>query len=208
MDRERAIRESERAAIERWFPSCPLGPLFDPGDGRLLPTPADTISGWKQEAFEIVETFLAGSRAEEDHMKVFLFLAIAAGLAFGFAGIHSGFALMIGIGAGAAALHAYSLYKLWRYRRDLAALRQRILASLAGRSPLPQELAGRYRRHNAWRTALHIWVWTLGLSALVGQHFLPPESVSPALILAALAAVAIAWGLYFQSRRIDLRHGS
>lgn len=208
MDSERAVRESERAAIERWFPASPLGPLFDPGDGRLLPIPADAAPAWKEQAFAIVEGFLVASRADKGHMKLLVFLAIAAGALLGFAGVRSGFALMIGIVAGAAGLHAWSFYKLWRYRRDLRELRRRILASLAGRSPLPQELAGRYRRRNPWRTALHLWIGTLGIAALVGEHFLPPERVPAALVPAALTAVAIGWGLYFMSRRIDLRRGS
>jgi hypothetical protein len=208
MDRKQAIREGERAAIERWFPSSPLGPLFDPGDGRLLPTPTDTIASSKDQAFAIVDSFLAASRAQEDHMKIFLCIAVAGAVLMGFAGFRSGYALVAGIGAGAALLHAHSFYRFWRYRRDLAALRQRVLASLACRSPLPHELASRYRRRNMWRTALHIWVWALALSALAVQHFLPPEQMPPALIPAALAAVAVGWGLYFLARRVDLRHGS
>jgi hypothetical protein len=204
MDSERAVRESERAAIERWFPASPLGPLFDPGDGSLLPISADAAPAWKAEAFAIVEGFLAGSRDEKQHMMTLVFVAIAAGLLLGLAGIRGGFALAIGIGAGGAALHGWSFYKLWRYRRDLADLRARIRTGLAGRSPLPRELAQRYRRGNPWRVVLHVWIWSLVALALGAQHFIAPERVSPAVIPAALGAVAIAWILYFLSRRIDL----
>ncbi|NWP28999.1 hypothetical protein GY984_25220, partial [Escherichia coli] len=51
------------AAIERWFPASPLGPLFDPGTGDLLPAPAAAIPGWQAEAFARIDRHV-----EHDHV--------------------------------------------------------------------------------------------------------------------------------------------
>src|SRR3954469_17181703 len=79
MDREAIVRESERAAIDRWFPRSPLGPMFDAGDGRMLPMPADTIGTWRAEGFAIVDAFIVDSRPPPQGVLfgiVFLFAAL------------------------------------------------------------------------------------------------------------------------------------
>jgi hypothetical protein len=205
MDRERIVRESERAAIERWFPPSPLGPLFDPGDGNLLPIPADSAPAWKAEAFARIDAWIAETRTEKREHMVLLFLwTIGLFAIVALVGLPTGTSLMIGTALGAFVLHAWSIWRLRCFRHDLAELRARIRTELAGRTPLPRELAQRFRRSNPWRVVLHVWIWSFVLLMLAAQHFVPPESVSPAMILAALGAVGIAWILHFLSRRIDL----
>lgn len=205
MDRERMVRESERAAVERWFPESPLGQLFDPGDGNLLPMPSDAVAGWRDAAFARIDRFVAESQTGPwlHALAILLFAAAVAGFGQLF-GVPTGIALGAGVAVGTVLLHGWGIWQLWRFRRDLAALRGRIRAELAGRSPLPRELADRFRRRNVWRTALHVWVGSLAALALLGQHFLPPERVPPALVLAGLVAIGIGWILFFLSRRVDL----
>ncbi|MBN8809909.1 MULTISPECIES: hypothetical protein [unclassified Sphingomonas] len=208
MDHRRSVRESERAAIERWFPASPLGPLFDPGTGDLLPAPAAAIPGWQAEAFARIDRHV-----EQDHVAgqvhgwlfglffVGLFLiAMAAHLPIGPT-------MVIGGAAGGAVLHGWPIWQLYRFRRDLRRLRERIRGELAGRVPIPRELAARFRRRNPWRVALHVWVWGLVALGIGAQHFVEPQDVPAAVIPAALAAVGIGWVLHFLSRRIDLRRG-
>ena len=179
MDHRRSVRESERAAIERWFPASPLGPLFDPGTGDLLPAPAAAIPGWQAEAFARIDRHV-----EQDHVAgqvhgwlfglffVGLFLiAMAAHLPIGPT-------MVIGGAAGGAVLHGWPIWQLYRFRR-----------------------------RNPWRVALHVWVWGLVALGIGAQHFVEPQDVPAAVIPAALAAVGIGWVLHFLSRRIDLRRG-
>ena len=120
-------------------------------------------------------------------------------------GYGTGVVLGAGTTFGIILLHGWSVWRLRRFRAELAALRSRILASLAGRTPLPAELAARYRKTNHWRLALHLWVGALVLALLACQHFIGPEAFPPAAVLASLVAVGIAWLLYFAARQVDLR---
>jgi hypothetical protein len=208
MDQRRMVRESERAAIERWFPVSPIGPLFDPGSGDLLPAPAAAIPGWQAEAFARIDRYV-----EREHVGTqvhgWLFVAFLLGLVAiaTLAQLPIGMTLVVGGAAGGALLHGWPLWQLYRFRRDLRQLREHIRSELALRTPIPRELTVRYRRRNPWRIALHVWVWALIALALAAQHFVPPESVPVAAIPLALAAVGVAWILHFLSRRVDLSQG-
>lgn len=208
MDQRRIVRESERAAIERWFPASPLGPLFDPGTGDLLPAPAASIPGWQAEAFARIDRYVEREYvAGQVHGWMFVAFMIGLSLIATFAHLPVGTTLVIGGAAGGAILHGWPIWQLYRFRRDLRLIRERIRGELALRTPIPRELAARYRRRNPWRVALHAWVWGLVFLALAAQHFVPPESVPAALLPLALGAVGIAWILHFLSRRIDLGQG-
>lgn len=205
MDRRQIIRESERAAVERWFPISPLGPLFDPGSGDLLPAPAATIPAWQTEAFARIDLYIEREYVDSKvHGWLFgLFVFGLAAIAT-FARLPMGSTLVIGGAAGGVLLHGWPLWQLYRYRRDLRLLRERIRGELALRTPIPRELTLRFRRRNPWRIALHAWVFGLILLALAAQHFVAPQDVPVAAIPLSLAAVAIAWILHFLSRRVDL----
>jgi hypothetical protein len=206
MKRDEMVREQERAAIGRWFPTSPLGQLFDPGDGGLLRVHADAVPAWKQEAYALIDRFLGDSQFEAQLQTLVLVgLAIVGGLVIGWTGFGSGTALMVLIGLGGFAFHAWPIYRLWRYRTELAALRARIRASLAASAPLPRELGERFQRRNPWRIALQVWVFALVLGGFAAQNFIGPERIPASAVFVMLAAVGIAWGLYFLSRRVDLR---
>ncbi|MCX8476440.1 MAG: hypothetical protein MT490_11650 [Sphingomonas sp.] len=205
MNHEKRVRESERAAVERWFAHSPLGTMFSAGDGRMLPIPADAIAPWREEAFAIIDKFIVDSRPPPQWAMfgiIFAFASVLLALqpVLGLDGSAIG-AIVMG---GLLLWHGADLHLLWRYRRDLKALRGRIAASLALRAPMPAEFADRYRRGNAWRTALHLWVGSLIALALLATHFVPPDAIGPAAILGAIGAIGIAWLLYFLSRRTDL----
>ena len=205
MNHEKRVRESERAAVERWFAPSPLGMLFDSGDGRMLPIPTDAIEPWRDEAYAIIDTFLVESRPPPQWAMVgitlvFTFVLLALEPWLGLGGGQIGVIVMGGLGLW----HVGDLHRLWRYRRDLKALRARIAASLALRAPMPAELANRFRRGNPWRTMLHLWVACLVAIVALASHFVPPDAIPPIAILIALGAVGIAWLLYFLSRRTDL----
>ncbi|WP_144034191.1 hypothetical protein [Sphingomonas sp. IBVSS2] len=208
MDRRRIVRESERAAIERWFPASPLGPLFDPGTGDLLPAPAAAIPGWQAEAFARIDHYVEHEHvAAQVHGWLFgLFIAGLLVIAMT-VGLPIGRTLVIGGAAGGALLHGWPIWQLYRFRCDLRRLRARIHGELVTRVPIPRALATRFRRRNPWRIALHAWVWGLAALGIGAQHFVAPQDVPAAIVPAALAAVAIAWILHFLSRRIDLRRG-
>lgn len=205
MNHEGRVRDMERAAVNRWFPASPFGTMFDAGRGRMLPVPADAIQPWRDEAYAIIDKFIVDSRPPSQWamMAVILgfFLAMLAlqpilGLGAGQIG-----GIILG---GVLLWHIDDVWRLWCYRRDLRALRARIAASLVLRTPVPAELGSRYRRANPWRIVLHIWVGSLIALALLSTHLVPPESVTPAMMLAAMGAVGIAWLFYFLARRVDL----
>jgi len=204
MNHEPKVREMERANVNRWFPSSPLGPMFDAGDGRMLPIPADAGEPWRAEAYARIDKFLVESRPPPQWAMVGIILAFTGGLLalqplVGFSGGQIGVIVM----AGLTLWHGHDIYLLWQYRRDLRALRARIAASLALRSPLPAELGARFRQTNPWRTALHIWVFSLIALAIAAQHFVAPDQVTGATMAVALLAVGVAWLLYFAARRVD-----
>ncbi len=166
MNHEPKVREMERANVNRWFPVSPLGPMFDAGDGRMLPIPADAGDPWREEAYARIDKYLVEARPPSQGAMVAVILAFTCGMlalqpVLGFSGGQIGGIVM----GGLALWHGHDVYLLWQYRRDLRALRARIAASLALRSPLPADLGARFRLTNPWRTALHIWVF--GLVALV-----------------------------------------
>lgn len=202
------MRDSERAAVERWFPVSPLGPLFDPGSGDLLPAPAATIPAWQAEAFARIDQFIEREHADmQVHGWLFGLLFIGLFAIAMLAQLPIGPTLVIGGAAGGALLHGWPLWQLYRYRRDLRQLRAHIRGELALRTPIPRELSQRFRRRNPWRIALHAWVWGLILLTLAAQHFVAPQDVPVAALPLGLAAVGIAWILHFLSRRVDLSQG-
>lgn len=205
MNHEGRIRDMERAAVGRWFAASALGPMFDAGRGRMLPMSADAVEPWRQEAYAIIDQYLIDARPPPQGVLVAIILGFST-LLFALEPIlHLDGATIGGVMMGGLMLwHLTDYHRLWRYKRDLRALRGRIAASLALRTPLPVELGRRFRRGNPWRTALQIWVVGLTLLLLAAFHFLPPDRVTPAMMLAALGAVGIAWLLYFLSRRVDL----
>jgi hypothetical protein len=205
MNHEGRVRDSERAAVDRWFAPSPLGTMFDAGDRRMLPMPIDAVQPWRDEAYAIIDTFIVESRPPSQWAMVGIILVFTCVLLalkpwLGLEGGQIGVIVMGGLGLW----HVGDVHRLWRYRRDLKALRARIAASLASRAPMPAELANRYRRGNRWRTMLQIWVSSLVAIALLATHFVPPDAVPPLAILIGLGVVVIAWLLYFLSRRIDL----
>lgn len=202
MDEIESVRNGERAGVERWFPPGPLGRLFDPGDGRMLPIREDAAAEWRAQGFAIVDRFVFD--AKRWHPEGMLVLAVAVLGSIAALHFHHGAAIPVLIGLGMAALHGLGLLRLRRYRRELADLRARIRASLAASVPLPAEFGTRFRLANPWRAALNIWVLSLLAAAGAMAHFLKPEEMQPALVLAVGLAVAIAWGLYFLARRTDV----
>jgi hypothetical protein len=205
MNHEGRVRDMERAAVDRWFARSPLGTMFDAGDGRMLPMSIDTVEPWRDEAYAIIDTFIVESRPPSQGAMVgiiliFTCLLLALKPWLGLEGGQIGVIVM----GGLALWHVGDFHRLWRYRRDLRALRGRIAASLALRTPMPAELANRFRRGNPWRMVLHVWVLSLAVILLLAAHFVPPEAVDPRAMLAALGAVGIAWLLYFLARRTDL----
>jgi hypothetical protein len=205
VNHENKVREMERAAVDRWFARTPLGPMFNPGKGRMLPIPADADKPWREEAYAIIDRFIVDSRPPPQWAMMAIFLAFFCILLLlqrytGFGGAEAG-----GIVFGGVALwHLDDFYRFWRYKRDLAALRARITASLALRSPVPEEIGRRYRRTNPWRTALQLWIFAFIGFVMTAPHWLPPGDVSLPLMFSLVAAVGIAWLLYLLSRRADL----
>lgn len=205
MNHEGRVRDSERAAVDRWFARSPLGTMFDSGGGRMLPMSIDTIQPWRDEAYAIIDAFIIDSRPPPQGVMigiilVFTCILLALQPVLGLDGAQIGVIVM----GGLALWHVNDFHRLWRYRRDLKALRARIAASLVLRAPMPAELARRFRRSNPWRIVLHVWVLGLAVILLLAVHFVPPETVSPVMMLAAPVAVGVAWLLYFLSRRVDL----
>jgi hypothetical protein len=205
MNHEGRVRDSERAAVDRWFAPSPLGTIFDAGDGRMLPMPVDTVQPWRDEAYAIIDTFIVESRPPSQGAMIGVILVLTCVLLAlkPWLGLEGGQIGVIVMG-GLALWHVGDVRRLWRYRRDLKALRARIAASLALRAPMPAELANRFRRGNPWRTALHLWIWSFVAIVLLATHFVPPDPVPPIAILIGLGAVGIAWLFYFLSRRVDL----
>ncbi|MES2445025.1 MAG: hypothetical protein V4574_19540 [Pseudomonadota bacterium] len=201
MDREKAIRDSERAAVERWFPRSPLGQLFDPGDGRMLRVRDDAVPQWRDEAFAVIDEFVADTqRLHWSGVAVIAAVALAS-----FAAIYSHHSAYAGVamGLGMAAVHILGVLRLQRFRRDIAAVRTRIRATLATSTPLPAELSARFRQGNRWRTALHYWVGGLVISAGLGAHFLQPDQIPPIAVTIGLICIGIAWMLFFLAQRAD-----
>jgi len=208
MNHENRVRDMERAAVDRWFAQTPLGPMFHAGRGRTLPVPADAIQPWRDEAHAIIDKFIVDSRPPAQWAMVGILLAFTCLLLAlkPWIGLEGGQIGVIVMG-GLALWHVDDFWRLWCYRRDLRALRGRIAASLALRTPIPEEIAGRFRRGNPWRIALQLWVWSFVAIALLSSHFVPPEAIDRGIFLFLLAAVGIAWILYFLSRRVDLGQG-
>jgi hypothetical protein len=170
----------------------------------MLPMSVDAVEPWRGEAYGIIDKFIVDSRPPSQGamigiILVFTCVLLALQPLLGLEGGQIG-----GIVFGGVALwHLGDLHRLWRYRRDLRALRARIAASLVLRSPMPAELAGRYRRSNPWRVALHLWVWSVVAALLLSVHFVSPDAIGPATMLGAIAAIGFAWLLYFFSQRTD-----
>ena len=204
-DNEKRVIESERAMIDRWFAHSPLGPLFVADDGSMRPIAADALGPWRDEAFSILDKFIVDSRPPPQWALVviivgFTWLLLALTPLLGLKGGEIGGIIM----AGLLLWHGHDFYLLWRYRRDLRALRSRIAASLALRTPVPAELARRYRRSNVWRTMLHLWIWSIVALALLSTHFADVEKIRPEVFPVLVGSVGIAWLLYFLARRTDL----
>jgi hypothetical protein len=205
MNHEQRVREMERAAVERWFAQTPIGLVFDAGDGRTLQIRADMVESAREEAFAIIDKFIIASRPPPQWAMVAVIIAFSLALLALQPRLGLGGGQIGGIvAAGLLLWHGDDWLRLLRYRRDLRALRARTAAALALRTPVPEELAARYRRGNPWRTALHIWVFGLAALSLLAMHFLPPESVDAGIMTLAIAAVGVAWALYFLARRTDL----
>jgi hypothetical protein len=205
MNHEGRVRDMERAAVDRWFARTPLGTMFHAGRGRTLPVPPDAVPGWQDEAYAIVDKFIVDSRPPSQWAMVGVILAftcvmLALQPLLGFEGAHIGVIVM----GGLMLWHVGDFWRLWCYRRDLGALRNRIAASLALRTPVPAELGNRFRRGNVWRTVLHLWVAGLAAFMLLSMHFMPVETIDTAVFLATLGALGVAWLLYFLARRTDL----
>jgi hypothetical protein len=195
----------ERAAVNRWFARSPFGTMFNAGRGRMLPMSADAIEPWRDEAFGIIDKFIVDSRPPSQGamfgiILVFTCVLLALKPVLGLEGGQIGGIVM----GGVLLWHVDDLYRFWRYRSDLRELRGRIAASLALRTPVPAELASRYRRGNPWRIALHLWVWSVMAFTLLSLHWTPPEAVDTTAVLAAIGAVGVAWLLYALARRTDL----
>jgi len=201
MDREKAIREAERAAVERWFPRSPLGQLFDPGDGRMLHVRDDSVPRWRDEAFAVIDEFIADTRRL--HWSGIAVIAAVALTTFVAIYSHRSAYAGVAMGLGLAAVHVLGLLRLQRYRRDLAAIRTRIRTELAISTPLPAELGARFRQGNRWRAALNIWVGGLVIAAGLGAHFLEPDRIPPIAITIGVFFIGIAWLLFFLAQRAD-----
>jgi hypothetical protein len=205
MNHEKRVREMERAAIERWFAQTPFGLMFNAGDGRTLQIRADLMESAREEAFAIIDKFITDSRPPPQWAMVGVIIAFSLALMalqplLGLGGGEIG-----GIVAGGLLLwHGDDWLRLFRYRRDLKALRARTAVALALRTPVPEELAARFRRSNPWRTALHLWVFGLVALAMLAMHFVPPEAIDAGIMTLAIAAVGVAWVFYFLARRTDL----
>jgi hypothetical protein len=178
--------------------------MFDAGDGRMLRIAPDAIPAWRDEAFARIEAFLLATRPPPGWAvfgAVFLFAILVTALQRYLA--LRGEVLALLVAAATLLWHVAHILKLRRFRRDLRDLRARIAASLALSTPVPAEWGARYRRRNPWRVALHLWVWSLIAVGLAAQHFVPPDAIDRGALLAALAAVGIAWLLHFAARRVD-----
>lgn len=205
MNHEQRVREMERAAIERWFAQTPVGLVFDAGDGRTLQIRTDMMESAREEAFAVIDKFIADSRPPPQWALVAVIIAFSLALMALRPWLGLGGGQIGGIVAGGLLLwHGDDWLRLWRYRRDLRALRARTAGALALRTPLPGELAARFRRGNVWRIALHLWVFGLAALALLAMHFVPPEAIDAKVMTLAIAAVGVAWLLYFLARRTDL----
>lgn len=201
MDRIKAIRESERAAVERWFPRSPLGQLFDPGDGRMLHVRDDAVPRWRDEAFAVIDGFVTDmQRLTGSGIVVIAAVALATFVAiYSHHGAYAGVAM----GLGFAAVHILGVLRHQRYKRDLAAVRAKIRAELAISTPLPAELGQRFKQRNHWRTALNWWVGGLVIAAGLAAHFLAPDEIPPLAVSGGILCVGIAWGLFFLAQRAD-----
>lgn len=197
-----AIIDSERAEIGRWFGASPFGMLFFAEDGRGWPVPAETVERRKDEAETRLLTLLSEPMAE----RVAGIAAIGAAMVLVFligrasAGTATAYTATIMTGMGAA--HAMQTWRLWRYRQSMRALRRDIAAELVRSAPLGSEIVTRYRRHNPWRLALHIWVSMILIAAALGSHFLMAD---PRAVLGVAAAVGVAWLLYWAANAVDAR---
>jgi len=201
MDRAKAIRDSERAGVERWFPRSPLGQLFDPGDGRMLQVRDDSVPRWRDEAFAVIDDFVAFT--ERLHFSgIAVVVAVALASFFAISAHHGAWA-GVAMGLGMAAVHILGVLRHQQYKRDLAAVRARIRSELAISTPLPAELSARFRQGNRWRTALNWWVGGLVIAIGAVAHFLPPDGFPPLLMLTFLVCVGIAWMLFLLAQRED-----
>jgi hypothetical protein len=201
MDRAKAIRESERAAVERWFPRSPIGQLFDPGDGRMLHVRDDSVPRWRDEAFAVIDDFVAFT--ERLHVSgIAVIAAVALASFFVISAHHSAYA-GVAMGLGMAAVHILGVVRHQRYKRDLAGVRAKIRAELAISTPLPAELSARFRQGNRWRTALNWWVGGLVVVAGLAAHFLQPDEIPPLAITTGIVCIGIAWMLFFLAQRAD-----
>jgi len=197
-----AVIDTEQAEIDRWFGASPFGQLFFAEDGRGWPIPSHMLAARKAEAHARLLALLDMPWNE----RVTGTLAIGAAMALVFftgraiSGTTTAYAAMLFTGVGAA--HAMQAWRMWLYRHSLRTLRREITAELSRSSPLTRDIATRYRRHNPWRLALHVWVGLVLLGGVLGMHFL---EIGPLLIFAVSAGVAIAWLLYFASNAVDAR---
>ena len=195
----------ERAAVERWFAPSPIGLMFDAGDRRMLQIRTDMVEAAREEAFAIIDRFIVESRPPPQWALVAVIIAFSLALMALQPLLHLSGGEIGGIVAGGLLLwHGDDWLRLWRYRRDLKALRARTAAALALRTPVPEELAGRYRRSNPWRTLLHVWVLGLVAATMLAMHFVPPDAIGGGITALVIAAVGVAWILYFLARRTDL----
>jgi hypothetical protein len=201
MDREKAIRESERAAVERWFPRSPLGQLFDPGDGRMLQVRDDAVPKWRDEAFAVIEGFLKDVGRLHAY-GILVIVAVAVSSFFAITSHHSAYA-GVAMGLGIAAVHILGVMRHQKYKRDLAAVRAKIRGELAISTPLPAELSQRFKQGNRWRTALNVWVGGLVIAMGLAAHFLQPDAIPPLAVLTLLVCIGIAWMLFFLAQRHD-----
>jgi hypothetical protein len=193
MDRTRALREDEGAELDRWFSPSSYGMLFHAEDGRAWSMNPRDVEKWRSEG-----------RAMNDFIAIGLFLAslVIAVLASRTFGFGLGASIGTGIGVGMAAVHAWPYYCLWYHYQQMRKLRQRIIATMVAKSPLPVEIAAPYRRTNIFRLLLQIWIGLIVLATMLSMHFpfiyfMPVEL--PFLIL------GVAWGLYYASKHVDLQ---
>jgi hypothetical protein len=205
MNHEGKVRDMERAAVDRWFARSPLGPMFVAPRRGMLPMPADAIPAWREEAYARIDRYLVEARPPSQGLMLAVILGFTVVMLMlqpllGFSGGEIGGIVMTGL----LLWHGHDIWLLYKYKRDLRALRARIATSLALRTPVPAELGERFRRSNPWRLALHLWVYALIAITLLAMHFVPPDKIGPAVMLGAIVAVGIAWALYFLARRVDL----
>jgi hypothetical protein len=197
------IRDAESARIARWFRDGVHGLVYFDRKGRAIPISESEHDRWSGQALKRVDTYVDDLERSPREVVILAVCVVVAAffLKTALAGIMPMFKSFQPMLFAIPACFLPVLYEV-TFRRDQSALRGRIEEKLFLRTPLPEEVAGRSRRHNVFAIGQAV---TAGAAVLIAVLALFRDDPGFGT-LAMLTFFGLAWLFSRAAQRVDSVH--